>query len=267
MAKKITTVCGDIAPEQLGFTSMHDHTFIDLRVAGKFMEDMFPTVTQEMVQFTPENYSFLKTGTYLMSHELQTVDDLEGMVKEYEYFKQMGGQSVCDPVPSTGRGDIRKTKALSERTGIHFITATGVYHETAIPQEFRGRDVEFYYNFCKGEIENGIDGTDVHPGVLKAALASGTDTEKHVLEACIRLTAETGMSTHVHTEPTMDGGMIVSLLDSLCEKYGVDHDRILVCHMDNRIAGGVMVKDYLEKPEVDRTLNLELQKTLHVKFC
>lgn len=262
MGKRITTVCGDIAPEQLGFTSMHDHTFVDLRVTGKYMEAMFPQVTREMVEFKPENYSFLKTGTYLMCPELQVVDDLEGMVKEYGYFKALGGQSVCDPVPSTGRGDVRKTKALSERTGINFITATGIYHETAIPQEFRGQDVKFYYDYCKGQIEDGIDGTDIYPGVLKAALATGTDTENNAVEACIRLTAETGLSTHIHTEPMMDGDEIVALLDRLCEKYSVDHDRILVCHMDNRIAGSVMVTDYLEEPETDRTLDLNLQKTL-----
>lgn len=30
--KKIRTVRGDIAPEELGLTSMHDHTFVDLGV-------------------------------------------------------------------------------------------------------------------------------------------------------------------------------------------------------------------------------------------
>lgn len=266
-SKKITTVCGDIAPEQLGFTSMHDHTFPDMHVTGAFMEAMFPDVTQEMVAFRPENYSFLKTGTYLMCKELQTIDDLEGMVREYGVFKALGGQSVCDPVPSCCRGDIRKTKELSEQTGIHFIVATGIYHQNAIPMELRDRDVDFYYDYCRKEIDGGIDGTDIRPGVLKAALATGCPTEQNVVEACIRLTAETGMSTHIHTEPTMSGEVIVSLLDTLCDKYQVSHERIQICHMDNRIAGGVMVADYLNNPATDRTLNLELHKTLLGKGC
>ena len=29
MAKIIRTVCGDIAPEDLGFTDMHEHTITD----------------------------------------------------------------------------------------------------------------------------------------------------------------------------------------------------------------------------------------------
>lgn len=260
--KKIRTVCGDISPDELGFTSMHDHTFLNLEVAGGFMESMFPGVTQEMVEFKPENYGFLKTGTYLMCKELQRVDDMEGLVKEFGYFKGIGGSSVVDPSPSTGLSDPLKTRDLARRTGLHIIMATGVYHETAIPEEYRYKDADFYYSFMKNEVENGISGTDVKPGVLKGALASGCDMEQAVVEACIRLSSETGMLTNIHTEPMMDGDTIVELLDSLCEKYGLDHDRVLVCHMDNRIAGSVPVVDYLEDPGTDRTLDLELQKTL-----
>lgn len=259
---KITTVCGDIAPDQLGFTTMHDHTFIDLSVSGAYMESMFPGIPQEMVRFVPENYGFLKSGTYLMCKELQVVDDLEGMAKEYGYFAALGGKSVCDPAPSTARGDVRKMRALSEKTGLNIICATGIYHEAAIAEDMRNRDTGFYYHFCKDEIEKGIDGTDVHPGLLKAALATGSETETAVLEACVRLSAETGMSVHVHTEPTMDGDEILDLLNATTKKYGVDPGRVVVCHMDNRIACGVMVGDYLEDPDVDRTLDLTIQKAL-----
>ncbi len=41
MKKRITTVCGDIAPEQLGVTSLHEHTFLDLRIAGGFLKKLF----------------------------------------------------------------------------------------------------------------------------------------------------------------------------------------------------------------------------------
>lgn len=262
MEKRITTVRGDISPEQLGFTSMHDHTFVDLHLAGAYMESMFAGLPSEMLAFTPENYAFLKNGSYLANKELQVVDDLELLVKEFSYFKAAGGQSVCDPGPIGLRGDMRKRKELSERTGLNIICATGLYHETSIPPELRGKDEAFYYTLFKSEIENGIDGTDVHPGILKASLATASENEAAVLGACLHLTKETGMATYIHTEPTLPGDAIVNLLEGLVEKYGVDRSRVSICHMDNRIAGGVMVMDYLNKPEVDRTLDLELQKTL-----
>lgn len=262
MAKRITTVCGDIAPEELGFTSMHDHTFVDLSLAGAFMEAMFAGMPSQMLAFTPENYAFLKNGSYLANKELQVVDDLELLVKEFSFFKAAGGGSVCDPGPIGLRGDVGKRPELSRRTGLNIICATGLYHESSIPPELRGKDEDFYYALFKGEIENGIDGTDVRPGILKASLATACETEAFVLGACLRLTKETGMATYIHTEPTLPGDAIVELLERLAAKYGVDRSRVSVCHMDNRIAGGVMVADYLNDPSVDRTLDLEVQKTL-----
>ena len=203
--KKVTTVCGDILPEELGYTSMHDHTFVDLHLAGEFMQAMFPDVTPEQLAFLPENYAFLKTGAYLASEELQVVDDLEYLVREYGYFKAMGGQSVCDPAPMGLRGSIRGRQELSRRTGLHIICATGLYHETSIPPKLRGREEDFYYQLFQNEIENGIEDTEVHPGILKASLATACENEENVLSACLRLTSETGMATYIHTEPTLDG--------------------------------------------------------------
>lgn len=259
---KITTVRGDISPEELGFTSLHDHTFIDLHVAGEHMQSMFPDVTQEMLAFRPENYNFLKTGTYLANKELQVVDDLELMTKEYSYFTAAGGKAICDPAPIGVRGSVRKMQKLSEAAGLHIICATGMYHETAIPPQYQHQTADFYYQLFRKEIENGIDGTEVRPGILKASLAALSDSEEAVLDACLRLTAETGMAAYIHTEPMLDGADIQDILDRTADKYSVDHSRVVVCHMDNRIAASVMVTDYLEDPATDRTLDLELQKAL-----
>lgn len=113
MGKKIRTVCGDISPEHLGFTTMHDHTFLDLSVAGTFMKNMFPGVTDEILAFTPENYGFLKSGTYLMCKDLQVIDDMDYLVKEYNYFKALGGRSVVDPGPIGLRG--RADRIIDEK--------------------------------------------------------------------------------------------------------------------------------------------------------
>lgn len=258
---------GDITPSALGFTSMHDHTFVDLRVAGEFMQNMFPDVTKEMVEFKPENYGFLKTGTFLLCKELQVMDNMDLLVKEYGYFTAIGGKSVCDPAPIGARHDVKKLKELSEKTGINFICATGLYTETSRPAELLGKDEKFYYNLLKKEVTEGIEDTDIRPGVLKAALATYdtngiADGEVAVLNACVRLTAETGISTHIHTDAVLGGDDIVNIIDSAVKRYIVDPSRILVCHMDNRIAGSVMVSEYLENPDVDRTLDLDVQKAL-----
>ncbi len=264
---RITTVKGDIAPEQLGFTSMHEHTMLDLRPAAEFIKSIFPDVTQEMVEFKFENFAFLKTGAYLLNEELAIVDDMDFLAQEYGFFKELGGQSICDCSPIGIRGNIRDIQRLSERTGLHIVCATGFYTETARPPELIGKGEDVLYRAMKKEVEEGIDGTEIRPGILKCALATYgnnglADGEIAALRACARLSAETGMSVHVHTDAMLAEDDVFGAIEMAVKECGAQPDRILVCHMDNRIAGGVMVSDYLENPDVDRTLSLELQERL-----
>lgn len=265
--KKIRTVQGDIAPEELGLTSMHDHTFLDLSVAGQFMKNMFPGVTDEMVAFVPENYGFLKSGTYLMSKELQIIDDMDYLMKEYGYFKAAGGRSVVDPGPIGIRGHGDKLKEFSKLSGLNIICATGIYTAISRPAELLGKDEEVLYQTFKKEIEEGIDGTDVKPGILKAALATYGPNGIHESEidgvhACARLSAETGMSLHIHTDPMIPGEEVVRVVKMVMEECGTAADRILICHTDNRLACSVKVDDYLQNMETGRNINLDMHKEL-----
>lgn len=259
---RITTVLGDIAPEELGFTTMHDHTVSDITANGEYMAALFPELTQEMVEFKLENYPILKTGAYLANKDYWILEDVDALAKELGFFSAIGGNAIVDPDPISLRGDIKKIRLLSEKTGLHIICATGMYHEMAIPKKYHDRDEEFFYNLFKDEIENGIDGTDIHPGILKASLATASKNEEAVLGACLRLTKETGMVTYVHTHVPLDDDSILNMLESVVEKYDVDRSRINVCHMDSRLANSVEVNDYLFNPEVNRTIDLALPKIL-----
>lgn len=260
--KKITTVRGDIAPEQLGKTNMHDHIFLDVRECG--LEKVFGNgIPAEKLKFVPENYIFLKTGVFIASKELQYTDDLGGMVKEYNYLAEAGFQSVVDPTPTALRGDIHDIVAVSERTGLNIITATGNYHEYGIPASYRNRGVDFYYNMMKDEIENGIAGTDAHPGLLKTALTCMSQTELDVMEACARLTAETGLCIYIHISPTsVDNDKLVEFLNEKVKQHHIAPERIVVCHMDGSLVRHNSVAEYVTKPEVNRTVDVSLPKAL-----
>lgn len=267
MSKKVTTVCGDILPEQLGFTSLHEHTLLDLRIAGVFMKNYFRNVPADKLAFRPENFAFLKEGVYLISDECAVVDDMDFLVKEYRLFQQDGGRSVCDCSPIGVRGDVLKMRELSQKTGLNILCATGVYTMTSRPAALLGKDEEFYYQTFKNEVETGIDGTGIRPGLLKAAIATyGPDGkimegELAGVRACARLSAETGLSLHIHTDPTLRGEDVVATAQ-LAIRCGAAPDKVHVCHLDSRLAGGVSVADYLNNPNVDRTLDLETHKRL-----
>ena len=263
MAGKIVrTVLGDIAPEELGFTSLHDHTFLDMRQAGAFLEQMFPDVTQDQVAFVPENFTYLKTGTFLINHDLQIVDDIDELVSEYGHFRDLGGRSIFDAAPIGIRGNVCRIAELSRRVGINIVVATGFYHEATIPPEHLDKGEDHFYDCMRDEIEHGIDGTEIRPGGLKCALSYALDNEVAAVNAAVRLSAETGMSCHVHTEPTLPADDLVDTLESAVGRYGADRSRIVVCHMDNRIAASVVPADYLTEPDTDRTLDLDLQRDL-----
>lgn len=264
---RVTTVRGDMKPEELGVTSLHEHTFIDMRIAGGFLKNYFKNIPQSMLSFKPENFAFLKGGVYLLSEECAVVDDMDYLVKEYGFFKADGGQSVCDCTPIGGRGEGPKLQELSEKTGLNIICATGVYTMTSRPPELLGKDADFYYRTFKYEVENGIDGTGVRPGMLKAAIATYgpdgklVDGELEGVKACAMLSAETGLSVHIHTDPNIRGEDVVATA-KLAIDYGAAPDKVHICHMDNRIAKDVPVHDYLTSPGVDRTLNLDTHKAL-----
>jgi phosphotriesterase-related protein len=259
---RITTVLGDIAPEDLGFTSMHDHSVVSLRQAGEYMQQMFSFKDPETLTFIPENYVNIKDGSFLANPELWVTDDVDLLAKEFGFFKALGGQSVLDPTPSGMRAGIEKVRELSQKTGLNFIVATGFYHETTIPPEHMGKGENHFYQFIKNEFENGIEGTDVRPGAVKCALSNILENEVDSLNASFHLAADTGMLVCVHTEPTTPGDELIETLEAAVERYGVSREKINVCHMDSPLAASVMPMDYLQNEEIDRTLNLELQRAL-----
>ena len=119
MTKRITTVLGDIAPEELGFTSLHDHTFLDLTTAAEYMTSIFFDTDPSQLTFIPENYSYLKTGTFLLCEALRKIEDVQELTAEYAYFQKLGGCAVVDPAPANIRpeGYAEKSRNCPERQG------------------------------------------------------------------------------------------------------------------------------------------------------
>lgn len=259
---RVTTVCGDIAPEDLGFTSMHDHTFLDMSMAGEYMQEMFPDKDPVETAFIPENYVEMLDGSFLNNRELWLIDDVDLLVHEYDFFKSLGGQSVFAPTPVGLHPNILLDRELSQRTGLNVITTTGFYHETSIPPQHMDQGEEHFYEVMRDQVEHGIDGTDVFPGAIKCALSYCLENETDALNAAFRLGAETGMLVCVHTEPTTPADDLVETIEAAVARYGTLREKVNICHLDNRIAGVMPPSDYFEDEALDRTLDLSLPREL-----
>ena len=96
---EIMTVCGPIAPNELGFTSMHEHILHDSRVFRERLEKLLPKdVPIPMDADEPvciENIGYLRRN-YFLSWDAVSMDDEDLMTAEMVDFKASGGEAVVD---------------------------------------------------------------------------------------------------------------------------------------------------------------------------
>ena len=95
--KQIMTVQGPIKPEELGFTSMHEHTLFDAKFMRRryeaFLPDDGPVKPNDPL--TLSNLGILKHG-FILSNDLLDMRDEDLITAELSDFKEMGGGAVAD---------------------------------------------------------------------------------------------------------------------------------------------------------------------------
>ncbi|SNT36957.1 phosphotriesterase family protein [Rhodococcoides kyotonense] len=260
----ITTVRGDIESTELGYTSMHEHLNADLSLMLALAERYgAPNIPVEMLRLESANLAFLRDGASALSRESTTSGDVDFTTDELRYFAQVGGRSVCDASPIGLRGDVRELLSASLASGVNVICATGLYVFDARPEGYRelseGQQVELFTR----EVVEGIDATGIRPGFLKCAL-SATDAsaplngaETTTLRAIGRVSAETGLSVHVHTAFPMSNDQVLAGVD-VALSSGIRPDRLVMMHMDSFLRPWDAMTKYLGDISVGRTVSTEL---------
>jgi phosphotriesterase-related protein len=264
ITKKITTVRGDILPEKLGFTTIHEHTIFDLA----FMRDhvgFVPQIPKDMLTLKPENYASLRGGLGIFSEECSTLGDVDYMVKELQAFKHIGGNAVCDATPIGARGNPNDLKAASERADVHIVCATGLYHAKGQPKEYMSKSEKELIAIFEKEIREGIDGTGIKPGFLKCAFQNlNADNTIHEIElktfkACAKVAATTGLSLHVHTNRPITCDHILHAIDIAFNECGMKPDRLHIMHLDSFLRTPSNIADYYSNIESVRGVNTDFQ--------
>ncbi|WP_404459021.1 phosphotriesterase [Oceanobacillus kapialis] len=195
----IQTVRGKIEKEAFGICAAHEHLSIDLsRIKGD-----------------PDTI----------------LDDEEGMLSELSFFYQAEGRSMVE-LTNDGMGrDVNRLKRLSEQSGVHIVTCTGFYKDPFIP-EFAaewGRE-EFASHFLK-EIKEGVEGTDIYPGVIGEVGTSINEikpVEKELIIGAGYAAKESGLPVSTHTSLGTLGSKQVEMLFGL----GVAKEQIIIGHQD-----------------------------------
>lgn len=203
----IRTVLGDILPDELGRTNVHEH--------------------------------LLQCSPLLRGEEL---DDVERSLAEVMELREAGMDAVVE-LTTIGIGrDPLGVAEIARRSGVKIVLATGIHREAHYPPNHWIHRVEprQYARWFVQDIREGCDALDyqgpkaqatsIRAGVIKvgAGYWSISSFEYRVMDAAAEAHVETGAPIVCHLEM---GTAAWEVLEALYAR-GVPHDRVLLAHVD-----------------------------------
>ncbi len=131
----------------------------------------------------------------------------------------------------------RLLRAVSEKSGVHIVASTGFYYYPSMFSCMRSsKDLAEWILY---ECENGIEGTDIKPGILKCAAdgAMTADMKKRI-EAVSMTQAKTGLPMYAHCS---HNDTIAYEMIKIFERCHANPEKIILGHASRRLD-----TDYLE---------------------
>ena len=197
----IRTVLGDIAPDELGVTYMHEHLIIDSEIVARDFEHI----------------------------HLPSVEDAKS---ELLICKNVGVSAMVDCMPTGSGRDIKKLAEISKGSGVHLIAATGLhtskYYRSS--DELEIASIEKLSDIFISEIVDGCEGTSYKAGIIKVATSgeAPTDRELRLFEAAAITQEVTGAPILTHCE---HGKGALQQIDIFL-KLGINLENVVMSHTD-----------------------------------
>ena len=213
MADQVMTVTGPVDVEQLGFTLMHEHIFLDL------MRDawIFTNLLND-----PE-LADIELDMLVQAGGATVVDLTSGGLREFDN-PIMFDQDTLEPVPPP-----LAVRRSAERSGLKIVMGAGWYHENYYKPRLWDLSTDQLAEEIIAELREGMEGTDVKAGIIGEIGAQYnrlSAIEERVLRAAGRAQIETGVGLTTHTTRGIGG---LEQLDVL-EQEGVDLSRVVLAH-------------------------------------
>ena len=228
--KQVMTLLGPISADQLGLTSMHEHILMDGSVFSKKYGAHIPN-DPSFDRRQPvglNNLGLLRRNFYLVDDN-NMLDDEETMTAEVADFKASGGSAMVDMSAPGLRCNLPAIRSISQKTGVHVITTTGLYIEDSWPEPFREMTVEQLTEHMLKEIEVGIADTGIKAGHIKASLIDFSARQEIVLRAAARASKNSGLSVSVHQNLT--SADCLNIIDIMTSE-GIEPERLIISHTD-----------------------------------
>jgi phosphotriesterase-related protein len=204
---QVNTVRGPVDAAELGTTFMHEHVFVR----------------------SPEVASNWPTGWDRATQVARAVERLNEL-------KAAGIDTIVDlTVVGLGR-DIETVQEVAAQVDLNIVVATGLYTYNELPHyfdyrsaPFRPSRVDLLDEYFLHDIENGIAGSGVFPGILKCATDKPglTPGVERVLRAVARVHRATGIPISTHTDTATRRGLDQQRVFA---EEGVDLSRVVIGH-------------------------------------
>ncbi|NBU93201.1 MAG: hypothetical protein EBS18_01315 [Actinobacteria bacterium] len=197
----IRTVLGDISPDQLGVTYMHEHLIIDSPIVAK-------------------DFDFIH-----LPNELDAIN-------EVNLCKKVGVSAMLDCMPLGSGRDAKKLARIAEATGVKIISATGLHHDRYYNKDdiLEKSSVDQLAKLFLRDINDGMDGTTAKAGAIKVVTSGPNikDREIKLFEAAAIAHAKSGASIISHCEHGT--GAIEQL--TLFSKFNIPLTKVILSHTD-----------------------------------
>ncbi len=209
--KTIKTVYGQINPDELGFTDIHNHLW-------------------------------KKGGMEVLEDKDFAIDDIEKSRQELQRYAKAGGKALVDMQPiGLGRG-IEELKEIAKDSDVHVIAVTGfhrgkLYDKAHFVNKY---SLDQLVEIVTSEVEKGIEvndfcgpftkHSDVLPGLVKAGSSyyQITPLEEKLMKTVARVNLKTDIPIKTHTHVGTMGVEQANLFIS----QGVEPSKICIGHLD-----------------------------------
>lgn len=199
----VMTVQGPVAPEELGFTLMHEHL---------------------LTRFWHATHRFDLAGM---------PEDDRYIIDELNRLRSTPYRTLVDVTPVGINREPTAMRDLARRTGVQVVMGCGWYRDSYYPAaaQIDQRPVDSLADEIVAEIRHGVASTGVRPGIIGEI---GTEkswmspTEERVHRAAGRAAARTGLSVTTHSFASDIGLWQLKVL----REEGVDPRRVIIGHAD-----------------------------------
>ena len=199
----ITTVRGDLPPEELGFCLPHEHVLIDMW-----------------------------RNAWGDSSSAGIITEKSRQLKELGYYLEAGGRSIVDlTLPVIGQ-DPEGLAEISDALDIHIVMGCGWYREPYYGPEIDTTETDILAESLIDTITHGAGESGIRPGIIGEIGSHKhyvTGQEERVFRAAGLAGAETGLAVTTHSTCSDVGLQHLKLLMA----SGMAADRIVIGHADS----------------------------------